>query len=59
MERPLAASPSMIADRDRQPANASTIGGKVAREVMTWPATKARRPGGLKTLYLDIAEMSQ
>jgi hypothetical protein len=28
MERPLAASPSMIADRERQLVNASTIGGK-------------------------------
>jgi hypothetical protein len=57
MERPRAASPSMMADRDRQVANASTMGGQVAREVMTWPATKARRR--VKTPYLDIAEMSQ
>jgi hypothetical protein len=47
----------MMADRDRQVANASTMGGQVAREVMTWPATKARRR--VKTPYLDIAEMSQ
>jgi len=59
MERPLAASPSMMADRDPQLANAATMGGKVAREVMTWPAAKDRVRACRRRPNLGIAEMSQ
>jgi hypothetical protein len=49
MERPLAASPSMMADRDPQLANASTMGGKVAREGDDLACCKRLSPGMLKT----------